>query len=79
MEPVLFEVPQVVEEVMSARDEAEGDESQDGRDDQGPVEDVLGEDERGEDEEVLDPLLGSESPKELHHRVHDASFIDAFP
>ena len=60
MEPVLFQVPDVVEDVMGARDEAEGDEGRRGPQDERRLEEVPGKDDGGEDEEVLDPLLGPE-------------------
>ena len=60
VEPVLLEVADVVEDVMGARDEAEGDEGGHGPQDERPVEELPGEDDGGENEEILDPLLGPE-------------------
>jgi hypothetical protein len=66
VELVLLEVPQVVEDVVRARQDAEGNESRGRLDEHRLVRDVLGKNERGENEEILDPLLGTEGFEDLY-------------
>jgi hypothetical protein len=60
VELVLFQVPEVIKNIMGTGNQAKSDERFDCLKKGSPVEDVLRKDQRSKDKEVLDPLLGTD-------------------